>query len=49
VIANPLYVAGNHAVPQLIHVNHGGQRRYRGRRYHPPAPWRALPLAPAAP
>ena len=26
VIANPLYVAGNHNVPQMIHVNNGGQR-----------------------
>jgi outer membrane receptor protein involved in Fe transport len=30
VIANPLYVAGNHSVPQLIHVNNGGQRDWAG-------------------
>src|ERR1700761_5463877 len=29
-IANPLYVAGNHNVPQLIHVNNGGQRDWAG-------------------
>jgi outer membrane receptor protein involved in Fe transport len=29
-IANPLYVAGNHTVPQLIHVNNGGQRDWAG-------------------
>jgi outer membrane receptor protein involved in Fe transport len=29
-IANPLYVAGNHSVPQLIHVQNGGQRDVPG-------------------
>jgi iron complex outermembrane recepter protein len=29
-IANPLYVAGNHAVPQLIHVNNSAQRDVPG-------------------
>jgi hypothetical protein len=29
-IANPLYVAGNHTVPQLIHVNNGGQNTVAG-------------------
>ncbi len=30
VVSNPLYVAGNHSVPQLIHVNNGGQRDLPG-------------------